>query len=169
MSSLFLQSIKETMIARHYSKNTINSYLYWIKFYILFHKKQHPAKLGDNDVTQFLEFLAVKRNVAAKTQASALNALVFLYKEIIKIPLDLNLNFVRSKRDQKLPTVLTTTELQLIMNHIPPNYELTIKLLYGSGLRLMECLRLRYHDIDFDYGAIRIWQAKGRTVLEQVA
>lgn len=162
MKSLFLQSIKETMIARHYAKNTIHSYIYWIRFYILFHNKRHPVNMGNDEVKLFLEYLAVKRNVAAKTQAAALNALVFLYKEIIKTPLDPELNFARSKRPKKLPVVLNADEIVKIFNHIPPKHELAFKLMYGSGLRLMECLRLRYHDIDFDYGAIRIWQTKGK-------
>jgi integron integrase len=160
-SSPFLQYVIETMREKRYAKRTIETYLHWIKFYIHFHNKQHPAKLDDNDVEAFLNFLVNKRNVAAQTQASALNALSFLYKVIIQKPLNLKLNFVRSQRQQKLPVVLTPDEVKRLLSTVAPDYHLPVSMLYASGLRLMECVRLRVKDIDFDYHCVRIWNGKG--------
>jgi integrase len=134
--SPFMQHIIETMREKRYAKRTIEAYIYWMKFYINFHNKQHPAQLNDSDVE-------------AQTQAGALNALSFLYKVIIEKPLPLKLNFVRSQRQQKLPVVLTVDEVKHLLEQISANYYLTASLLYGSGLRLMEATRLRVKDIDF--------------------
>lgn len=161
MKSPFLTYIREFMLSRNYAQKTIKSYLYWIVKYIYFHNKVHPSKLSDKDVEAFLTHLVVRENVAIKTQAVALNAISFLYKEIIGSPLSLDMKFKRSSKDKALPVVLTRLEIKQFMQHVHPRYELPIKLLYGSGLRLMECVRLRNHDIDLDYGAIRIWQGKG--------
>jgi integron integrase len=159
--SPFLQHIIETMREKRYAKRTIEAYIYWIKFYIHFHNKQHPTQLNDNDVEAFLNFLVNDRKVAAQTQASALNSLSFLYKVIIQKPLTLKLNFVRSQRQQKLPVVLTIDEIKHLLEHISANYYLAASLLYGSGLRLMEATRLRVKDIDFDYHCVRVWNGKG--------
>ena len=159
--SPFLQHIIEVMREKRYAKRTIEAYIYWIKFFINFHNKQHPAQLNDSDVEAFLTFLVHKRQVAAQTQASALNALSFLYKVIIQKPLTLKLNFVRSQRQQKLPVVLTVDEVKRLLEQISANYYLPASLLYGSGLRLMEATRLRVKDIDFDYHCIRVWNGKG--------
>ncbi|CAH8234797.1 integron integrase [Vibrio aestuarianus] len=161
MKSQFILSIKEYMQARHYANKTIEAYLHWITRYIVYHDKIHPMKMGDNEVEAFLTNLAVKGKVAAKTQALALNSLHFLYREIIKEPLSINMNFKKSQLDRKLPVVMTRDETKRFLDHIDPRYQLPIKLLYGSGLRLMECVRLRMQDIDYDYGAVRIWQGKG--------
>ncbi len=115
----------------------------------------------NTEVEQFLSYLANKRNVAPKTQALALNALAFLYKEILQKPLTLELNFNRTTAQPKLPTVLTPEETALLLANLPPSSALPCKLLYGSGLRLMEAVRLRIQDIDFDYFSLQIWHAKG--------
>jgi integrase len=159
--SPFMQHIIETMREKRYAKRTIEAYIYWMKFYINFHNKQHPAQLNDSDVEAFLNFLVNKRKVAAQIQAGALNALSFLYKVIIEKPLTLKLNFVRSQRRQKLPVVLTVDEVKHLLEQISANYYLTASLLYGGGLRLMEATRLRVKDIDFDYHCVRIWNGKG--------
>ncbi len=104
-ASPFLASIFEYMTTRYYSKNTIESYIYWIRWYIRFHQNQHPTEMGDAEVERFLSFLANDRQVAIKTQALALNAMVFLYKDILDKPLTLELNFQRSNKGRKLPTV----------------------------------------------------------------
>ncbi|OEF23547.1 integron integrase [Vibrio rumoiensis] len=161
MKSEFLRYIHDYMLSRHYALRTVQAYLYWIKQFILYHNKRHPNTMGDNEVEQFLTVLITEKNVAVKTQATALNALNFLYQHIIQRPLNLNMNFKRSNRAQKLPVVLTQLEIQQLLYHIQPKYLLLAQLLYGSGLRLMEAIRLRYDDIDYDYGAIRIWQGKG--------
>ncbi|MEX3073400.1 integron integrase [Vibrio alginolyticus] len=161
MKSQFLLSLKEHMLTRHYSNKTIESYLFWTKRYIVFHQFTHPSKLLDEHVVQFLSHLAVKDKVAVKTQALALSAIVFLYKDFLKTPLSLEMKFQKSLTERKLPVVLTRDEIRRFIQHVDPKYKLHTLLLYGSGLRVMECLRLRIQDIDFDYGAIRIWQGKG--------
>lgn len=160
-SSPFLQYIAEEMHTRRYAKRTIETYLYWIKFFILFHKKQHPKDLSNEHVEQFLTHLTVTRHVAVQTQALALNALSFLYKEILKRPLALNLNFNQSTKARKLPVVLTQTEVKRLLATIDPQYLLLTQLLYGSGLRLMEAIRLRVNAIDFDYLSLMVWHGKG--------
>jgi len=160
-NSIFLNHIHQYMLTRHYARLTIKSYIYWIKFYINFNHKQHPSKLGEIEVERFLTHLSVDRHVASNTQGQALNALVFLYREIIKRPLDLNMNFKKSSKQRKLPTVLTQNEMRLLLNNIDPKYALLAKLMYGSGLRLMEAIRLRVQDIDFNHFTLSIWNAKG--------
>lgn len=161
MASPFLEYIADFMRTRRYARRTIDTYLYWIKFYILHNKKRHPNALGDQEVEQFLSFLSNQRNVAVKTQATALNALSFLYKHIIQRPLSLQLNFNKARVAQKLPVVLTRAEIQQLLLVIDPKYKLLAQLLYGSGLRLMEAVRLRVQDIDFDYLSVMVWQGKG--------
>ncbi|WP_301003757.1 integron integrase [Arsukibacterium sp.] len=161
MASPFLEYIADFMRTRRYARRTIDTYLYWIKFFILHNKKQHPNALGDLEVEQFLSFLSNQRNVAVKTQATALNALSFLYKHIIQRPLSLQLNFNKARVAQKLPVVLTRAEIQQLLLVIDPKYKLIAQLLYGSGLRLMEAVRLRVQDIDFDYLSVMVWQGKG--------
>ena len=161
MTSPFLQYIAEFMYARRYAKRTVEAYVYWIKFYILYHKKQHPSVLSEQDVACFLSYLVNKRNVAPRTQATALNALSFLYSKVLQKPLSLNLNFNRSQVSPKLPVVLTRTEIGMLLKVVDPKYKLLTQLMYGSGLRLMEAVRLRVHDIDYDYMSVMVWQGKG--------
>jgi len=137
MKSPFLTMIAEQMYLKRYAKSTIKAYLYWIASFIRFNSMRHPTTMGNNEVELFLNHLVNQQNVAPNTQTQALNALSFLFKEVIKEPLSLSLGFIKSKRATKLG------------------------LLYGSGMRLMEVLRLRVHDIDFDYNCIRIWDGKG--------
>ncbi|WP_301003874.1 integron integrase [Arsukibacterium sp.] len=161
MASPFLQYIAEFMYARRYAKRTIEAYVYWIKFYVLYHKKQHPSVLTEQDVETFLSFLVNQRNVAPRTQATALNALSFLYSKVLQQPLSLNLNFNRSQLSPKLPVVLTRAEINALLKVVDPKYKLLTQLMYGSGLRLMEAVRLRVHDIDYDYLSVMVWQGKG--------
>jgi integron integrase len=161
MASSFLQQVADYMRTRRYAKRTIETYQHWIRFYILFHKKQHPSQLGNAEVEQFLTWLAVERHVAFKTQSSALNALVFLYREFLQQPLSLQLNFNAAKTPPKLPVVLTRAEVGALLRWIDPKYKLLTQLMYGSGLRLMEAVRLRVKDIDFDYLSVMVWQGKG--------
>ncbi|MEP4890697.1 MAG: integron integrase [Aliiglaciecola sp.] len=161
MKSPFLEMLKDEMYQRHYAKRTIQTYLTWISSYIHFHSKRHPAQLHNLEVEQFLSHLVLELDVAVSTQKIALNALSFMYAEIIEKPLSLKLKYVRSTRQQKLPVVLTQPEVRDLLNCINANYKLPASLLYGSGLRLMECIRLRVKDIDFDYKSVRIWNSKG--------
>ncbi|NVK57296.1 MAG: integron integrase [Alteromonadaceae bacterium] len=161
MKSAFLNSVHDFMMVKRYAKRTIKSYLLWIADYIRFHNYTHPKKMADAQVQQYLTHIAVKRNYSASTQASALNALVFLYSKYLSAPLSNELDFVNSGRQRKLPVVLTVSEVQQLLANIPEAQSLPASLLYGSGLRLMECVRLRVKDIDFDYRCIRIWNSKG--------
>ncbi len=159
--SQYLTSISEFMFKRNYSKRTIESYLYWIRYFIQFHNKAHPNALSQPDVEQFLNYLSVDRKVAPGTQTMALNALAFLYKNIVRRPLDLKLEFIKSHTPRKLPIVLTEGEVRAFFSKVPPRYFLVTALMYGSGLRLMESVRLRVQDIDFDYRCIRVFNGKG--------
>ncbi|MGY3571539.1 integron integrase [Vibrio paucivorans] len=160
-NSPFLTFIKEHMLSRHYALRTTQAYIYWIHQYILYHNKQHPRTLKSQHVEDFLSHLVVDKNYARKTQRLALNALVFLYREIIQEPIDLDMQFRRSDKSKKLPTVMSQEEIERFFTQCSPLYKLPYQLMYGSGLRLMECLRLRVQDIDFEYKSIRIWQGKG--------
>ena len=159
--SIFLNMIKDEMFKLRYAKRTIEVYLKWISSYIHFHQKKHPNLMHDKEVEAFLSHLVLELDVAAATQKSALNALVFLYRDIIRQPLNFKLNFVKSTRQQKLPVVLTTDEMRRLLAVINVQQKLAVSILYASGLRLMECLRLRVQDIDFDFKSIRVWNGKG--------
>ena len=161
MKSMFMQMVVEHMRNRRYAKRTIELYTTWIVSFIRFNNNRHPSEMADKEVELFLSHLVNAKNVAPATQASALNALAFLYRDIIERPLTLELDFVTSRRRAKLPVVLTQEEVVSLFAQIPANLKLPISLLYGSGLRLMEAVRLRVKDIDFDYNAIRIWDGKG--------
>ncbi|NOH78532.1 integron integrase [Vibrio sp. RE86] len=161
MKTQFILSLKEHMRARHYATKTIDAYITWISRFITFHDMCHPSKLSERDVEAFLTHLALNDKVAAKTQALALNAVNFLYRDYLRAPLKSEMKFQKSMLDRKLPVVLTKEETRRFLQHIDPRYKLHIMLLYGSGLRVMEAVRLRVQDIDYHYSAIRIWQGKG--------
>ena len=146
---------------RHYSIRTEETYLQWIRRFILFHGKQHPDKLGENDVRAFLTHLAVHGKVAASTQNQALSALLFLYDAVLQHPLGWINNVERAKRPIRLPVVLTRDEVQAVLSQMTGTYRLMANLLYGSGLRLMDCVRLRVKDIDFGYQQIVVRDGKG--------
>lgn len=149
------------MLSRRYSKRTVSSYLFWIKSFIVFHNKQHPKDLDEVAVAQFLTHLAVNRTVSSSTQKTALNALAFLYNQFLEKPIGNMAEFKRSRRQAKLPVVLTKEEVRSLLSYLNPSYKLIAGLLYGSGLRRIECLRLRVNDIDLSQLCIRIWNGKG--------
>lgn len=161
MKSKFLTKVEEYMWTRRYAKRTIETYVYWIKAFINFNHKKHPKHLHNNEVELFLSHLANVLFVAPRTQSLALNAIVFLYRDILLNPLTLTLNFNKSTQPTKLPVVLTKTEIVSFFNHVPLKHLLVCQLMYGSGLRLMEVVRLRIQDIDFDYLSVQVWQGKG--------
>lgn len=161
MKSRFLASVSEFMYLRRFAKKSIDTYLKYIAQYIRFNKMTHPKVLGDVEVESFLTYLVTVKKVSVSTQTVALNALVFLYKEYLDAPLSLNMNFVRSSKQPKLPVVLTPAETDKFFAHVPAVHALQIALLYGSGLRLMECMRLRIKDIDYDFKNIRVFNGKG--------
>jgi integron integrase len=155
-----LDQLRNTLRRKHYSKRTEKAYVDWSRRFILFHNKRHPREMGATEVEQFLTYLAVKQNVAASTQNQALNAIVFLYKEVLGAELD-QLHIEHAKRPEKLPVVFSRQEVKAVMVHLDGLYWLMAQLLYGAGLRLMECVRLRVKDIDFDYHQILVRDGKG--------
>ncbi len=160
-SSPFLESVRNAIRVRHYSIRTEEAYVDWTKRFIWFHQKRHPAEMGAKEVSEFLSHLAIQRKVAPATQAQALNALVFLYKAVLETPLPDNVQFTRPKRKKKLPVVLTQTEIGNLLKQLSGHHWLAACLMYGSGLRLMECLRLRVMHLDFDHRAILVIDGKG--------
>lgn len=156
-----LEQARDTIRLRHYSIRTEESYLRWMKQYILFHNKKHPAQMGESEVTAFLSHLAVDRQVSSSTQNQALAALLFLYKEVLKQPLDWLDKIQRAKKPERLPLVFTREEVRSILIHLEGSKWIVGSLLYGAGLRLLECLRLRVKDIDFGYNQIVVRDGKG--------
>ncbi len=156
-----LDQVREAIRLKHYSIRTEEAYVGWIKRFILFHNKRHPDHMGGPEIEAFLTHLAVQENVAASTQNQALSALLFLYREVLKKELDFPIDSVRAKRPKRLPTVLTKEEVHKVIAALSGTHHLMAKLLYGSGLRLMECLRLRVKDLDFDRRAIIVRDGKG--------
>ncbi len=148
--------------SRNYSIRTEQSYVAWLSRFIRFHNQQHPKKLDANDIANYLTHLAVNRMVASSTQRQALNAIIFYYKNILNKSIDDIGAFALSKKPKRLPVVLSRGEIERLLNVInDPVYCLMASLLYGCGMRLMECIRLRVSDIDFDYQQIMIRNAKG--------
>jgi len=168
-SSELLEKISTIMRVRHYSKRTEEAYIHWIIRYIRFHNTMHPLQLGHNHAEQFLTSLAVNDKVSASTQNQALNALLFLYKDVLHTPLDHLANVTRANRTIRIPIVFTPTEVKTILSHLKGTTFLVSNLLYGSGLRLLEALRLRIKDLDFQSHSIIVREGKGnkdrRTVL----
>ena len=160
--SPFLEQVRHAIRVRHYSIRTEQAYLDWIRRFIWFHHKRHPQDMGESEVCAFLTHLAVDRNVAASTQNQALNALVFTYKVVLNRPLGDIVGAVRAKKPKKLPVVLTQAEVKQVLSELNGQHWLACCLLYGSGLRLMECIRLRVHDLDFDHRAVIVRDGKGR-------
>jgi integron integrase len=156
-----LDRLRDTIRLKHYSYSTEQTYVNWNRRYILFHNKRHPQEMGAAEVEAFLTHLAVHENVAASTQNQALNAIVFLYREVLKQDLGLDIDAVRAKRCRTLPTILTKAETQAVLQHITGVYQLVAQILYGSGLRLNEALRLRVKDVDFAQQQIIVRNAKG--------
>ena len=161
MSSPFLRAVKEHMLVNRYSLRTIDSYLHWIKYFILFHQKKHPENLGPKEIRMFLSHLVLNRHVSPSTQAIALNALNYLYSRYLKMELGDVSEFRRSRRQAKLPVVLTKEEVARLFACMSGVYRLTSSILYGSGLRRIELVRLRVGDIDLDHNQIRVWNGKG--------
>ena len=156
-----LEQVSDVIRLKHYSYKTEKSYINWIKRYILFHNKRHPREMGGKEIEEFLTYLAVEENVAASTQNQALSAVLFLYKEVLKQELDLQVDAVRAKRSRYVPTVLTKEEVLAIINHLSGVHQLIVKLLYGTGLRQTECLQLRVKDIDFAQNQVIVRDGKG--------
>lgn len=161
-SPKLLDQVRNELRFMHYSKRTEEAYTQWIKRYIYFHKKRHPKEMGSEEITTYLTYLAVSRKVSASTQNQALSALLFLYKQVLKIDLPWLKDIHRAKRPKHLPVVFTRSEVKGLLSQFDGTKWLIFSLIYGCGFRIMECVRLRVKDIDFCYKQIVIRDAKGQ-------
>ena len=160
--SRLLDQVRDIIRIKHYSIRTEQAYLQWIRRYILFHGKRHPSELGSEHLSTFLSHLAMRGNVAASTQNQALNAILFLYREVLKQKLPWVEGVQRAKRPQHLPVVLSRDEIKHVLAQLEGTVWLMAALTYGGGLRLLECLRLRVKDLDFDRAEVMIRDGKGQ-------
>src|SRR5437867_10047829 len=156
-----LDRVRGALRARHYSRRTEDAYVAWIRRYIVFHGKRHPIEMGAAEVTRFLSSLAVDGKVAASTQNQALSALLFLYRDVLEVDVPWIDDIVRAKRPQRLPVVLTRDEVRAVLRRLDGTPRLMAYLLYGAGLRLLECCRLRVLDVDFASNQIVVRGGKG--------
>jgi integron integrase len=156
-----LDQLRDAIRIKHYSYSTEKAYAHWAKRYILFHNKRHPAEMGAQEIEAFLSHLAQAGNVSASTQNQAFNALLFIYRNVLHLELEAPLHALRAKRAQHLPTVLSKTEVNQVLSGMQGLHQLMARLLYGCGLRLMECLRLRVKDIDFEQSQVAVRDGKG--------
>jgi len=160
MAKKLLEQMRDVLRSRHYSYRTEETYLDWARRYILFHKKRHPLEMGAPEIQAFLLHLASERSVAASTQNQALSAILFLYREVLQKEIEPIL-LSAAKRPERLPTVLSRGEILRIIGGMNGIHKLMAQLLYGSGLRLMECVRLRVKDVDFEYKTLTVRDGKG--------
>jgi integron integrase len=156
-----LDRVRESIRTKHYSIRTEQAYVDWIRRFILFHGKRHPLEMGKVEIEGFLTHLAVNRNVAASTQNQALSALLYLYREVLGRDLPWLDDVTRARRPSRLPVVLSADEVKALLQQLSGPKWLMASLLYGAGLRLLECLRLRIHDIDFGMRQILVRNGKG--------
>lgn len=156
-----LEQMRDVMRLKHYSLRTEQSYCDWVERFIRFHKLRHPREMREEEVGEFLTYLAREGKVAASTQNQALSAVLFLYKHVLKEEIGWLVNVERAKKPARLPVVLTRDEVHKLFSHLQGTPRLMAGLLYGSGLRLMECVRLRVKDIDFGYTKITVRDGKG--------
>jgi integron integrase len=156
-----LEQVRAAIRLRHYSLRTEDTYVHWIKRFIVFHGKRHPVEMGEQEIAQFLSALAVDRQVSASTQNQALNAVLFLYRQVLDLNPGWIDNVVRAKRPQRLPVVLRKHEVKALLDALEGVHWIMGHLLYGAGLRLMECLRLRVKDVDFSVNQIIVREGKG--------
>jgi integron integrase len=159
-----LDQVRDKIRFKHYSLSTEKTYIAWIKQFILYHHKRHPVEMGSLEVEAFLTYLATQRHVASSTQNQALSAILFLYREVLAVNLPWLDNFERSKKPRRLPVVLTITEVHALLqatSTAPEPIGLVIKLLYGTGMRLMEAVRLRVKDVELERREIIVRDGKG--------
>jgi len=159
--SPLLEQVRNVMRVHHYSLRTEEAYIDWIKRFIVFHGKRHPAEMGEEQISAFLTHLAVDKNVAGSTQNQALAAILFLYKKVLKRDLEWMADIVRAKRPVRVPEVLTPEEVKALLRQLSGTHQLIARLLYGAGLRLMEAMRLRVGDVNFGYRQITVRGGKG--------
>jgi integron integrase len=156
-----LEQVSDAIRVKHYSPRTEKTYIDWIRRYILFHNKRHPQEMGAAEIQSFLAYLATERTVSASTQNQALSAVLFLYRHVLHMELNLPADLIRAEKSKTLPVVLTHQEALAVIGKMTGVPQLMAKILYGSGLRLMECLQLRVKDIDFGQHQIMVRDGKG--------
>lgn len=168
-----LDQLRNVLRAKHYSYRTEQAYVDWVRRFILFHDKRHPNDMGDQEINAFVTHLATERRVAASTQNQALSAVLFLYRHVLEREIATPSSTLRARKSEHLPTVLSKREAQAVIAQMSGLPKLMTQLLYGAGLRLMECVRLRVKDVDFDHHQLLIRDGKGEkdrsTVLPQGA
>ena len=156
-----LDQLRHQVRRLHYSIRTEDAYVYWVRFFIRFQGLRHPREMGAPEVESFLTHLAVERKVSASTQNQALSAILFLYREVLKLELPWLDNVVKAKRPQRLPVVLTREEVQAVLSHLDGTSGLILRLAYGTGMRILETARLRVKDIDFARNEVMVRDGKG--------
>ncbi|MBI5824741.1 MAG: integron integrase [Chloroflexi bacterium] len=157
-----LDQYSDNIRLKQYSYRTEKTYTHWVREYILFHNKRHPREMGVAEINQFITHLVVDRKASASTQNQAISAILFLYRNTLNIELDQSsLGFIRPKRGKRVPNVLSVQEVRGVISSMAGPYKLMAQIMYGSGLRLMECLRLRVKDIDFENHRILVYDGKG--------
>ncbi len=157
-----LDKVRQRIRLKGYSIRTEKSYVSWIKRFILFHGKRHPQDMGKPEIETFLSHLVMKRNVASSTQNQAFNAILFLYNHVLDVDMPEDINALRSKKPVRVPTVMTREETLTLIAMMHGTHQLMAKLIYGCGLRVMECIRLRVKDIDFAMNQIVVRDGKGK-------
>lgn len=157
-----LDQFRDSIRLKQYSYRTEKTYIQWGREYILFHNKRHPREMGVTEINQFITHLVVDRKASASTQNQAISAILFLYRNTLNIELDQSaLNFIRPKKGKRVPNVLSAREVRVVISSMTGPHKLMAQIMYGSGLRLMECLRLRVKDIDFENHRILVYDGKG--------
>jgi integron integrase len=156
-----LDQLREALRSRHYSRRTEQTYSLWVKRFIYFHNVRHPAEMAESEINAFLTHLAVKERVSASTQTQALSELLFLYRYVLDHKIGDLGEIVRARKPKHIPVVMTREEVKTVLNHLTGDKWLLASLMYGAGLRLMECLRLRVQDVDFSRNEITIRDGKG--------
>ena len=157
-----LDQYRDAIRLKQYSPRTEKTYVGWVREYILYHNKRHPREMGVEEINRFITHLVVERRASASTQNQALSAILFLYRNVLDVKLDsAALEFIRPKKGKRVPTVLSAEEARAVIANLTGAYKLMVQMMYGSGLRLMECLRLRVKDIDFANHRIIVFDGKG--------
>jgi integron integrase len=156
-----LDRVRNAIRLKHYSLRTEQAYVEWIERFIRFHGLRHPVEMNTPEIEAFLTWLAVQQNVAPSTQNQALSALLFLYRQVLQVELVGSIDAIRAQKEKRIPTVLTKTEVQQVIERLNGVHQLMAQLLYGSGLRLLECLRLRVKDLEFTRHQILVRDTKG--------
>jgi len=157
-----LEQLRDQLRLKQYSPRTEKTYTHWVREYILYHNKRHPREMGVPEINQFIAHLVVERKASASTQNQAISAVLFLYRNVLRISLDeTSLTFVRPQKGKRVPNVLSKDEARALISKMDGQYKIMAQIMYGAGLRIMECLRLRVKDIDFENHRILVYDGKG--------